>query len=91
MHVNCTIIAMLYTHSIGNQLSNKMVVFKMCDSVPRARYSPVCNVLRLWRIPTYRVYRLYDKLSERKRAKIVSLSWCVRIWMVVTAPLVIIG
>ena len=36
----------------------------MRDSVPSARYSPVCNVLRLWRIsliPTYRVYRLYDK------------------------------
>ena len=32
---------------------------KMCDSVPNARYSPVCNVLRLWRIwliPNYRVY-----------------------------------
>ena len=40
-----------------------MVVFKMCDSVPSARYSSVCNVLRLWNIsliPTYRVYRLYD-------------------------------
>ena len=36
---------------------------KMYDSVPSARYSSVCNVLRLWRIsliPTYRVYRLYD-------------------------------
>ena len=36
----------------------------MHDSVPSARYSSVCNVLRLWRIwliPTYRVYRLYDK------------------------------
>ena len=35
----------------------------MCDSVPSARYSSVCNVLRQWRtllIPTYRVYRLYD-------------------------------
>ena len=29
--VNCTIMAMLYTHSIGNQLYNTMVVFKMCD------------------------------------------------------------
>ena len=40
-----------------------MVVFKMRDSVPSARYSPVCNVLRQWKtslIPTYRVYRLYD-------------------------------
>ena len=39
-----------------------MVVFKMRDSVPSPRYSPVCNVLRQWKtslIPTYRVYRLY--------------------------------
>ena len=35
----------------------------MRDSVPSARYSSVCNVLRQWNIlliPTYRVYRLYD-------------------------------
>ena len=32
--------AMLYTHSIGNQLKNMMVVFKMHDSVPSMRYSP---------------------------------------------------
>ena len=34
----------------------------MRDSVPSARYSSVCNVLRQWNsslIPTYRVYRLY--------------------------------
>ena len=40
-----------------------MVVFKMRDSVPGPRYSPVCNVLRQWKsslIPTYRVYQLYD-------------------------------
>ena len=40
-----------------------MVVFKMRDSVPSPRYSPVCNVWRQWKtllIPTYRVYRLYD-------------------------------
>ena len=40
-----------------------IVVFKICDSVPSARYSSVCNVLhqwRIWLIPTYRVYRLYD-------------------------------
>ena len=40
-----------------------MVVFKMRESVPTARYSPVCNVLRQWKtslIFTYRVYRLYD-------------------------------
>ena len=42
-----------------------MVVFKMRDSVPSPRYSPVCNVLRQWKtplIPTYRVYRLYEVL-----------------------------
>ena len=32
-HVNCAIMAMLYTHSIGYQLKNTMVVFKMFDSV----------------------------------------------------------
>ena len=35
----------------------------MRESVPTARYSPVCNVLRQWKtslILTYRVYRLYD-------------------------------
>ena len=41
----------------------------MRESVPTARYSPVCNVLRQWKtslILTYRVYRLYDKrLIER--------------------------
>ena len=34
-----------------------MVVFKIRDSVPSPRYSPVCNVLRQWKtslIPTYR-------------------------------------
>ena len=62
-YVNLRYIAMLYTYSIGNQPWNIMVVFKMRDSVPSARYSSVCNVLRQWRIwliPTYRVYRLYD-------------------------------
>ena len=29
----------LYTYSIGNHPYNMMVVFKMCDSVPSARYS----------------------------------------------------
>ena len=40
-----------------------MVVFKMRGSVPSARYSSICNVLRQWKtslIPIYRVYRLYD-------------------------------
>ena len=38
----------------------------MRDSVPSKRYSSVCNVLREWNIsliPTYRVYRLYDRLK----------------------------
>ena len=45
------------------------VMFKKRDSVPSARYSSVCNVLRQWRIwliPTYRVYRLYDIFSVRQ-------------------------
>ena len=61
--------AMLYTHSIGNPLQNTMVVFKMRDSVPSARYSPICNVLRQWKtslIPIYRVYQLYDISKERR-------------------------
>ena len=40
-----------------------MLVFKMRGSVPIARYSSICNVLRQWKtslIPIYRVYRLYD-------------------------------
>ena len=38
----------------------------MRDSVPSARYSSVCNVLRQWRIwliPTYKLYLLYDTLQ----------------------------
>ena len=72
-YVNLRYVAMLYhryytlyIHSIGKQPLNMMVVFKMRDSVPSARYSSVCNVLRLWRIsliPTYRLYRLYDNLG----------------------------
>ena len=45
-----------------------MVVFKMRDSVPSPRYSPICNVLRQWKtslIPTYRVYRDYDIYTIR--------------------------
>ena len=40
----------------------------MRESVPTARYSPVCNVLRQWKtslILTYRVYRLYDTSMRR--------------------------
>ena len=39
----------------------------MRESVPTARYSPVCNVLRQWKtslILTYRVYRLYDNYTK---------------------------
>ena len=49
-YVNLRYIAMLYTYSIGNQRWNTMAVFKMRDSVPSARYSSVCNVLRQRRI-----------------------------------------
>ena len=64
MHVNCAIMAMLYTNSILNQLWNMPVVFKMRDSVPSATYSRVCNVLRLYGESgsslqaTYKVYRI---------------------------------
>ena len=60
-----------------------MVVFKMRDSVPSARYPPVCNVLRLWRnslIPTHRVYRLYDifiGLSARTHAR-SEILWSIK-------------
>ena len=44
----------------------------MRESVPTARYSPVCNVLRQWKtslILTYRVYRLYEFLKTEKTFK----------------------
>ena len=44
-----------------------MVVFKMRDSVPSVRHSPICNVLclcRIWLIPTDRVYRIYDSYGK---------------------------
>ena len=53
-----------------------MVVFKMRESVPTARYSPVCNVLRQWKtslILTYRVYRLYDSFLI-----LILLQWTYR-------------
>ena len=40
----------------------------MRDSLPSARYSPICNVLRQWKtslIPIYRVYRLYDNKARQ--------------------------
>ena len=55
-----------------------MVVFKMRESVPIARYSPVCNVLRQWKtslILTYRVYRLYDTDSM---IYIIMMLWLYR-------------
>ena len=56
----------------------------MRESVPTARYSPVCNVLHQWKtslILTYRVYRLYDDcmlLAVCYRAYIFLIShFCV--------------
>ena len=54
-----------------------IVVFKMRESVPTARYSPVCNVLRQWKtslILTYRVYRLYDKYAEYVPKQLVNFE-----------------
>ena len=61
----------------------------MRENVPSARYSPVCNVLRQWRIwliRTYRVYRLYDylifiinSLPEVLVNLIIILQWNLRI------------
>ena len=45
-------------------------MFKMSNSVPRARYSSICNVLHQWcilLIPTYRDYRLYDYKKMNKK------------------------
>ena len=61
-----------------------MVVFKMRESVPTARYSPVCNVLRQWKtslILTYRVYRLYDtyELQRFEYFFLLSLLWLSRV------------
>ena len=35
-----------------------MVVFKMRESVPIARYSPVCNVLRQWKTSLILTYSI---------------------------------
>ena len=56
----------------------------MRDSVPSARYSSVCNVLRQWRIlliPTYRVYRLYDNAMGWRMAQEYNI---IRPWKPVT-------
>ena len=50
----------------------------MRDSVPSARYSPICNVLRQWKtsvIPIYRVYRLYDKRKKQVLKSKVHLDY----------------
>ena len=62
--------AMLYTHSIGNQPQNTMVVFKMSDSVPSARYPPICNVLRQWKTSLIPIYSL-DSIVEKKIHQII--------------------
>ena len=41
-----------------------MVVFKMCDSVPSARYSSVCNVLHLYTLYIY-LYYSTELFSEK--------------------------
>ena len=54
-----------------------MVLFKMRDSVHSVRYSPVCNVLRLWRIwliPTYRVY-VYAYAGTQTNLEIAENLW----------------
>ena len=70
--------AILYNHSIENPPQNPMVVFKMRDSIPSARYSPICNVLRLWKtslIPI-RVYRLYDNKFMVQKSSIGLVIYC---------------
>ena len=69
----------------------------MRDSVPSPRYLPVCNVLHQWKtslIPTYRVYRLYDKVCNSvsdsveeqnsdnwagRKQQVISGNWLVQI------------
>ena len=58
--------AMLYTHWIGNQLYNTMVVFKLRDSVPSARYSRVFNVLMHLYAHVHNVKRTLHLTIERQ-------------------------
>ena len=54
------------------------------DSVHRLRYFRFCNVLHIWTIraiPTYRVYRLYDRAEA-----ISSLVYCVTSTMYYYGP-----
>ena len=79
--------AMLYTHSIGNPPQNTTVVFKMRDSVPSARYSPICNILRQWKtslIPIYRVYRLYDNKCRRYIINVVDITIIIIVDKIIT-------
>ena len=53
----------------------------MRESVPIARYSPVCNVLRQWKtslILTYRVYRLYDNIDSMITRNATALGSLIR-------------
>ena len=46
----------------------------MRDSLPSTRYSPVCNVLRQRKtslILTYRVYQLYDEISNLTTSSLI--------------------
>ena len=46
-----------------------MVVFKMRYSVPSARYSPVCNVLRLWKTSLIPILESTDSISGEVNTK----------------------
>ena len=65
-HVNCAIMAMLYTHLIGNQLYKTMVVFK-CVIVYLARDIPpfvmYCVYGESGSSLLNRVYQLYDTVG----------------------------
>ena len=57
----------------------------MRDSLPSARYSPICNVLRQWKtslIPIYRVYRLYDTyiIVHKDSCNFIETSPVPRTW-----------
>ena len=58
-----------------------MVLFKMRDSVPSARYSSVCNVLLQWSIsliPTYRVRVYGHYLIESTDSITICLLSCYK-------------
>ena len=44
-----------------------MVVFKMRDSVPSARYFPICNVLRQWKTSLIPIIESVDSISKDER------------------------